>query len=92
MATLTYKIERSAWRSGIQRLVVVVGIKLYDSGKVVPVPHMRVLLLNHQLGTGRVSGINFTTQGGRPPDLASVGLSGREIAMNRKVQGWRPSI
>lgn len=91
MATLTYKIERSSWKSGIQRLVVVVGIKLYDPGKVVPVPHMRVLLLSHRLGTGRVSGINTVSilTGTAPEPRA--GLSGREIAMNRRVQGWRPS-
>lgn len=90
MATLTYKIERSAWKSGVQRLVIVVGIKLYDSGKIVPVPHMRLLLLSHKLGTGKISGINTTSiLTGAPP--AQTGLSGREIAMNRRVQGWRPS-
>ena len=91
MATLTYKIERSSWKSGIQRLVVVVGIRLYDVGKVVPVPHMRVLLLTHRLGTGRVSGVNtVATLTSMAPEPRAT-LSGREIAMNRRVQGWRPS-
>lgn len=91
MATLTYKIERSSWKSGIQRLVVVVGIKLYDAGKVVPVPHMRVLLLNHRLGTGKVSGVNTVAILTGTAPQPGISLSGREIAMNRSVQGWRPS-